>query len=78
MKQDLEIVSLNAGDLDIEELERRLELALGSPISPDFCLINICFDHCGVDCGDACGARCSLAPCGAANCSLLCSTRVEP
>ncbi|NOK58050.1 MAG: hypothetical protein GFH27_549287n354 [Chloroflexi bacterium AL-W] len=78
MKQDLEIVSLNADDLDIEELERRLELALGSPVSPDFCFIDICFSDCGVNCDDLCGARCSLAPCGAANCSSLCTTRVEP
>lgn len=39
-----EIESLNVDDLDIEELERRIELSSASPIVPDL------YD-CGTNCG---------------------------
>jgi len=44
-----EIVSLNAEDLDVQELERRLELATGVFDAPD-CYVDTCgVNGCGVD-----------------------------
>jgi hypothetical protein len=52
-----EITSLNLNDLDVEELERRLELAVGMS---SLCYVDICgIDGCGVNCPYACGANCS-------------------
>lgn len=46
-----EIVSLNIDDLDIEELENRLELAAASPGSADLeAPRDECSSHCGTDC----------------------------
>ena len=74
MKQDLEIVSLNADELDIEELERRLELALGLPITTDLWCTGHC-DACGVHCNTQCAAQCpNFVPCGAANCPNFCGS----
>lgn len=46
-----EITSLNVDDLDVEELEHRLELAVVAPLLFDWCNVNI---PCGVD---VCGVR---------------------
>jgi hypothetical protein len=54
-----EIVSLNAEDLDVQELERRLELATGVFDASMDCYINICGSNCTSDsCGSdsGCGA----------------------
>jgi hypothetical protein len=76
-----EITSLNLNDLDVQELERRLELALSSAMG---CIVNICLidvdicvthccgaDGCGANCGSNCTANCGMA-CGA-NCPALCN-----
>jgi hypothetical protein len=79
-KQDLvvnEVTSLNLNDLDVEELERRVELALGGVHALcfiDLCYINCCGcngTNCTADCGTNCVANCSTA-CGG-NCSALCT-----
>ena len=57
MKQELELISLNVDDLDIEELERRLELAFGAPSTPDAwdgpgpgeCCPTVCHAYCCTD-----------------------------
>ena len=56
MKQQLELISLNVDDLDIEELEQRLELAFGIPsVSGSYtndecgCWID-CLTRCPTDC----------------------------
>lgn len=64
-----EIEMLNFDELDVEELERRLELAAGSGISPDSWCINNCEDLCGVD-GDVCVGECPEA---CADCASLCA-----
>lgn len=46
-----EIVSLNIDDLDVEELERRLELSIGLAVATS-CGVNICgINICGVNMG---------------------------
>lgn len=62
-----EIESLNVDDLDIEELERRIELASAMPMLPDGWI-------CGADCGSACGANCGSNCVGL--CSALCAANV--
>jgi hypothetical protein len=68
-KPDDEIELLNADALDVEELERRLEMAVSMP---DFGL------YCGADCGSNCIANCGSncqANCPGncvANCTALC------
>ena len=57
MKHELELISLNVDDLDIEELERRLELAFGAPSTPDAwdgpgpgeCCPTVCYGYCCTD-----------------------------
>ena len=91
MNEDLrlkaEIEVLNADDLDIEELEHRLEMAytwadLAKWCIIDICWINICFGNCGencvANCGENCAANCgTLYACGA-NCPGLCNTNCDP
>ena len=73
---DYEIVSLNAEDLDVYELERRLELAMGMYITDGW----VCGKDCGSDCGcngfdscrtDICGAECTNLC--AAKCHTFCA-----
>ena len=55
-----EITSLNIANLDVDELERRLELAITSPHLLDWCAVDICGCDgtlCGCD-GTLCGADC--------------------
>ena len=70
-----EIVSLNLEDLDVQELEQRLELAIGMPITDAW----VCNKNCDVKCDchgydpcgtDICGAECTSL-CGA-QCYTLC------
>ena len=64
-----EILSLNADDLDVEELERRLEMA---PILLDgctgYCGTHSCNCNCSTNCCGNCSANCQ------ANCSSNCGT----
>lgn len=64
-KPELEIVSLNLDDLDIEELERRLEMASGITA-----LGYLCGADCGSNCVGNCGGLC------AANCPGNCTVNV--
>jgi hypothetical protein len=68
MDQDREIVSLNIKNLDIQELERRLELAAGLIATPDGWVCGA--DGCGVDCGTNCVGNCPSNCVG--NCTSLC------
>jgi hypothetical protein len=52
-----EIESLNVDDLDIEELERRIELSSAAPIDPGV------YD-CGTNCGANCGTNTIKVPIG--------------
>jgi hypothetical protein len=76
-----EITSLNLNDLDVDELERRVELAFGDVSALcfiDICFLNFCFintcicnsdvDVCVGNCPMACGANCPGL------CNLNCST----
>ncbi|NOK58048.1 MAG: hypothetical protein GFH27_549287n352 [Chloroflexi bacterium AL-W] len=62
MKHELELISLNVDDLDIEELEQRLELAFGVPIVPDLCAKYGCgcWSYCAALCPTQC---CTYDPC---------------
>lgn len=56
-----EITSLNIDNLDVDELERRLELALTGPHLLSWCGIDICGCDgtlCGCDSFDICVALC--------------------
>lgn len=60
-----EMESLNADDIDVEELERRIELS-GLSADPMAWV-------CGADCGENCIANCSTL-CGALVCDTYCGT----
>jgi|SwirhisoilCB2_FD_contig_61_5309775_length_506_multi_23_in_0_out_0_1 hypothetical protein len=47
-----ELMSFDVGDMGIEELERRLELAIAQ--------VGIVGADCGIDCGSDCGIRCGI------------------
>lgn len=74
-KFNREIELLNYGDLDVDELERRLETAATTGISLDCWMVDSCAvgccndgcsDGCSADCGTLCGANdpCELYGCG--------------
>lgn len=67
-KKDLEIEILNFEDLDVEELEERLETAVAGGMTPDAWIYCDCDGiDCGVQCSGNCGANCGAA-CGADTC----------
>lgn len=74
-KEDIvEIDSLNLDDLDVEELERRMELAIaggqttsyiepcdvdgGGGCNSDGCGSNTCTSNCNAYCGSNCDSKC--------------------
>jgi hypothetical protein len=69
-----EIISLNAEHLDIEELERRLELASGAPMLPDAWLVCGCDGQnviCGCDGQNViCGCNGTLCGCNGTLCTV--------
>jgi hypothetical protein len=76
VKEIPEIVSLNVANLDVEELERRLELTNNSIISTcgaDFfniCYVNACGDcDCLGNCTSQCNGLCTTA-CGTNGCGV--------
>lgn len=77
-----EIEVLNFDDLDVEELERRLDMAIvgGATVDAWICGIdacgcnsNTCSTQCAANCATACGANCS-GLCGADGCGSDCGT----
>jgi len=87
MDHEREIVSLNIRNLDIQALERRLELAAGLVASLDgwACAVDcpsncatvcaaLCSTVCEGHCGSFCPAVCSIDQCGV-NCGVVtCNT----
>lgn len=53
-----EIVSFNVHDLDVAELEQRLELAHGMPLPDDWGCPSVCSVNCGEVCTVQCGVVC--------------------
>ncbi len=42
-EREIEIESLNLDNLDVEELEHRLEMAMATPSAPTTCDVNSCY-----------------------------------
>lgn len=74
MDHEREIVSLNIRDLDLQALERRLELAAGLVASLDGWACGVdCTTHCAPVCTAHCGSVCP-AVCSVDQCSVNCGT----
>lgn len=68
-----EMESLNLDDMDVEELERRVEMST-MMLAP--CYVNACGADCGTNCVGNCPSNC-VGNCGAncgGNCSGLCAS----
>ncbi len=76
-----EIISLNADDLDVEELERRLEFSPGATLLDGcgaYCTCNgvncTCNGLCYNNCGSQCAANCTgNGQGGGGGCGKLCA-----
>jgi hypothetical protein len=74
-----EIESLNSENLDVQELERRLELAsMWTDLTTPDCYIDTCGADCGSNCVGNCGSNC-VGNCPSncvGNCTTNCAVNV--
>lgn len=72
-EEDVEIEILNFEDLDVEELEKRLETAAAAGILPDaWCVVDCGLDNSGGSCpcdGSSCPCDSGGCPCDSGGCS---------